>query len=182
MYDRDEEPDHLGPGQTDERLKQEKDKDQYIADIQAVLNGPMDKEGEQSLMKILQRQRNLLLDMAMQTYIKKPNSSSLLDSINTLMSNIEKSVRDDRKERLKDRELEDNKANFANFVNALGEISNGRLTLPNYGDQAFILDPLKPIIDLSDDPDTDVKPEELAQGLQEVDSDAIHASFDLDEE
>lgn len=178
MYNIEDEPDHLGPGQTDERLKQEKDKDAYIAEIQAVLNGPMDKDGENALIISLQKHRNLLLDMATQAYIKKPNSSSLLDSINTLLGTIERTIRDDRKERMKDRELEDNKASFASFVNALTEVSAGRLVLPNYGDQAMILDPMRPIIDLSEDPDTDVQEGELVQGMQILDSDRIKEEFD----
>lgn len=165
----------------DDRIKVEKDKDAHIKEIQAVLNGAMDKEGENQLIVTLQKHRNLLLDMATQAFIKKPNSSSLLDSINTLLGTIERTIRDDRKERMKDRELEDNKANFASFVNALNEVSSGRLVLPNYGSAAMILDPMKPIIDLSDDPDNDIDEGELVMGAQIIDSDAVKAEFDDDE-
>lgn len=72
--------------------------------------------------------------------------------------------------------MEDNKTSFAAFVNALNEVANGKLVIPNYGDMGIILDPLKPVTQL--DSETMIKAEELAQGLIVVDSKEIEESFD----
>lgn len=164
------------------KLKSEKDKDGLIAAIQACLSGPQDKEKESSLLNLVQKHRNLVLDIATQTYISKPNNPKLLDSINTILSQLEKSVRDERKERLKDRELEDNRANFATFVNALNEVASGRLEIPNYGNMAIVLDPLAPIIQPNGDYSMEIKSEELHQGHQILDAKEIEQTFDIDDE
>jgi hypothetical protein len=96
--------------------------------------------------------------------------------INTLIGQLEKSVRDDKKEKARAKEMEDNKTSFAAFVNALNEVANGKLVIPNYGDMGIILDPLKPVTQL--DSETMIKAEELAQGLIVVDSKEIEESFD----
>lgn len=181
MYD-DDNMDGQAPGPIDDRLQKEKDKDALIAQIQAVLDGGHSVENENSLIGLMQSQRRLLLDIATQTFISKPNNPKLLDSINTILAQMEKTVRDNRKERLKDRELEDNKANFSTFVNALNEISAGRIKMPDYGDMAIILDPLAPVVDLSDDPDSEIREEEYVQGRQILDSNQIKESFEIDEE
>lgn len=166
---------------SDDKLKTVQDKDALIAEINKLLKGPQDKEAESTLINTVQRQRNLLLDIAMQTIINKPNNPKLMDSINTILAQIEKTIRDDRKERLKDRELEDNRANFATFVNALTEVSNGKIVMPTYGSGSFVLDPLAPIIRI-EDPDDEIKPEEIMQGHHIVDTKEIEASFAEDDE
>ena len=153
-----------------------KDKDVLISNINAILKKDQNSETENELINLVQKQRTLLLDIATQTYISKPSNCKLLDSINTLVSQLEKSVRDDRKEKAKAKELEDNKTSFAAFVNALNEVANGKLVIPNYGDMGIILDPLKPVTQL--DSETMIKAEELAQGLIVVDSKEIEESFD----
>lgn len=153
-----------------------KRKDEFIADINKILAKPDSKEVETELIQMLTNQRSLLLDVAMHTYISKPSNCKLLDSINTLIGQMEKTVRDNRKEKLKDKELEDNRANFATFVSALNEVAAGKLVLPNYGDQAFILDPLKPIHELSYS--ERIKEGETIQGRQEIDVEEIEASFE----
>lgn len=153
-----------------------KRKDEFIADINKILAKPDSKEVETELIQMLTNQRSLLLDVAMHTYISKPSNCKLLDSINTLIGQMEKTVRDNRKEKLKDKELEDNRANFATFVSALNEVAAGKLVLPNYGDQAFILDPLKPIHELSYG--ERIKEGETIQGRQEIDVEEIEASFE----
>lgn len=164
----------------DARLAQEKDKDALIANIQSILNKPNSIESENELITLVQQQRRLMLDIATATFIKKPNNPKLLDSINTILSQIEKTVRDDRKEKLKNRELEDNKANFASFVNALNEVANGKITLPTYSGINIAADWDKPLIDLSD-PDLAISDEELYMGRQDVDPKKIAESFDIDE-
>ena len=153
-----------------------KDKDALISNINAILKKDQNSETENELINLVQKQRTLLLDIATQTYISKPSNCKLLDSINTLIGQLEKSVRDDRKEKAKAKEMEDNKTSFAAFVNALNEVANGKLVIPNYGDMGIILDPLKPVTQL--DSETMIKAEELAQGLIVVDSKEIEESFD----
>ncbi|MGL4614222.1 MAG: hypothetical protein ACRCVV_10090 [Shewanella sp.] len=153
-----------------------KDKDVLISNINAILKKDQNSETENELINLVQKQRTLLLDIATQTYISKPSNCKLLDSINTLIGQLEKSVRDNRKELQKTKEMEDNKTSFAAFVNALNEVANGKLVIPNYGDMGIILDPLKPVTQL--DSETMIKVEELAQGLIVVDSKEIEESFD----
>lgn len=153
-----------------------KDKDVLISNINAILKKDQNTETENELINLVQKQRTLLLDIATQTYISKPSNCKLLDSINTLIGQLEKSVRDSRKEVQKAKEMEDNKTSFAAFVNALNEVANGKLVIPNYGDMGIILDPLKPVTQL--DSETMIKAEELAQGLIVVDSKEIEESFD----
>lgn len=177
MFDHDDEI-HPAPP-SDDKLKTVQDKDALIAEINKLLRGPQDKDSESELIRTVQKQRNLLLDIATQTFINKPNNPKLLDSINTILAQIEKTVRDDRKEKLKDKELEDNRANFATFVNALTEISAGKVVMPTYGNGSFVLDPMAPII-IIEDPDDEIKPEEIAQGHMTIDTKAIEASFEDD--
>lgn len=179
MYDHDDEI-HPAPP-SDDKLKTVQDKDAMIAAMNAILKGPQSKQSEDELVGMVSRQRTLLLDIATQTFINKPNNPKLLDSINTILAQLEKTVRDDRKERMKDRELEDNRANFATFVNALNEVSAGKLVIPTYGSQAFVLDPMAPIIRI-EDPDDEIKEDELFQGRQMVNSKEIEATFDDDAE
>lgn len=167
-------------GNYDARLAQEKDKDALIASIQSILNKPNSVESENELITLVQQQRRLMLDIATATFIKKPNNPKLLDSINTILSQIEKTVRDDRKEKLRNRELEDNKANFASFVNALNEVANGKIVLPSYSATNIALDWDKPLIDLND-PDLAISDEELFMGRQDVDPKKIAESFEIDE-
>lgn len=153
-----------------------KDKDVLISNINAILKKDQNTETENELINLVQKQRTLLLDIATQTYISKPSNCKLLDSINTLIGQLEKSVRDSRKEVQKAKEMEDNKTSFAAFVNALNEVANGKLVIPNYGDMGIILDPLKPVTQLNSE--TQIKPEELDQGLIIVDSKQIEESFE----
>lgn len=71
-----------------------KDKDVLISNINAILKKDQNSETENELINLVQKQRTLLLDIATQTYISKPSNCKLLDSINTLIGQLEKSVRD----------------------------------------------------------------------------------------
>ena len=168
--------------EAEEKHKTYKDKDELIKNIRDILKGDRNKENEDKLFSMVQLHRTLVLDIATQAYIAKPGNSKLLDSINTILAQTEKSARDDRKERAKDRELEDNRANFATFVNALNEVAQGRLEIPNYGNMAIVLDPLAPIIQPNGDYSMEIKSEELHQGHQILDAKEIEQTFDIDDE
>lgn len=184
MYDDDDGSDNYANNHAEEnKLPQETEKEKLIADIQTILNGEHSVENEKSLLNIVQKQRKLILDIATSTFIKKPNNPKLMDSINTLLGQMEKSVRDDRKERLKDRELEDNKANFATFVSALNEVTAGRLVMPTFADFQMPLDPFgdKKLF-ITDNPDEEITEEEKFQGRQILDSKKIEEAFEIDPE
>lgn len=183
MYDEDESDNYDNDHAEENKLPQEKEKEKLISDIQAILNSDHSVENEKSLLNIVQKQRKLILDIATSTFIKKPNNPKLMDSINTLLGQMEKSVRDDRKERLKDRELEDNKANFSTFVNALNEITAGRLAMPNFANFQIPLDPFgdKKLF-ITDNPDEEITEEEKFQGRQILDSKKIEEAFEIDPE
>ncbi|QDB70388.1 hypothetical protein CF8_0219 [Aeromonas phage CF8] len=153
-----------------------KTKDELMAQLQTILDKGNTKEAESELIDCVQRNRRLMLDVATATFIKKPSNSKLLDSINTLLAGMEKTIRENRKEKLKDRELEDNKANFGTFINALNEVTSGKLKLPTYAGMALVLDPLKPLTELSID--EQINEGELDQGRTEIDIAEIEATFD----
>lgn len=164
------------------KLAQEKEKEELINKIQTILNGGHSIENENNLINVVQKQRKLLLDIATKTFISKPNNPKLMDSINTVLAQMEKSVRDDRKERLKDKELEDNKANFATFANALKEISAGKIKMPTFEDVPLNFNPLGDDFFVPLDLDDAIKPEELVKGRQILDSKKIEESFEIDPE
>lgn len=147
-----------------------KDKNGLIQRIQSILDKETPEDVGLQLIDTVQQYRRLMLDIATSTYINKPTNAKLLDSINTIMGQIEKSVLDRKKLKQKDEELENNSANFEQFLMALQEISNGELRLPNYGKSLAMLDPLAPI---EIDPEDAIQPEELVAGIQTIDVDAL---------
>lgn len=149
---------------------------ELITSINLILNKGDHQDVNNELLDHLSKYRTLLLDTATLAYISKPGNSKLLDSISTIIAQLEKNVRENRKEKAKAKELEDNKTSFAAFVNALNEVANGKLVIPNYGDMGIILDPLKPVTQLNSE--TMIRPEELDQGLIVVDAKEIEESFD----
>lgn len=178
MYDDEMEDSGILPNPVEDSPldKKLKEKDVLLGDLQKILNKGNDKETESELLNAIQQHRRLLLDVAMETFMKKPGNSKLMDSINTLLGQMDKKVRDDRKEKLKDRELEDNKATFGMFVSALNEIAAGKLTLPNYGDQALILDPMKTFYELGRN--EEIRDGELEQGRTELDLAEIESTLE----
>jgi hypothetical protein len=186
MYDEEEDDgsnSYVNNHVEENKLSQEIEKDKLISDIQTILDGGHSVDNEKSLLNIVQKQRKLILDIAVSTFMKKSNNPKLMDSINTLLGQMEKSVRDDRKERLRDRELEDNKANFATFVNALNEVTAGRLVMPTFADFPMSLDPFgEHKIFKTDNPDEEIQEEEKFQGRQILDSKKIEEAFEIDPE
>lgn len=183
MHDDDGSDNYTNDHVKENKLPQEIEKEKLISDIQTILNGEHSVDSEKSLLNIVQKQRKLILDIATSTFINKPNNPKLMDSINTLLGQMEKSVRDDRKERLRDRELEDNKANFATFVSALNEVTAGRLVMPTFADFNMPLDPFadKKLF-VTDNPDEEITEEEKFQGRQILDSKKIEEAFEIDPE
>jgi uncharacterized protein (DUF885 family) len=163
------------PNSPHEKRLQEKQK--MILELQTIIDKPLSEDSENELLTVMQQHRRLLLDVAMETFMKKP-SASILDSINSLLGSIEKKTRDDRKEKAKVKEREDNKASFSMYVNALNEIAAGNIKIPNYGDTAIVLDPLKPFIEL--DERNELREGELLQGRIELDVKEVEESLTED--
>lgn len=181
MYDDDQEEDGVVPYEVDNKLVQEKEKEVILKQLQEALNKGNDKESQNEVINLVNQHRRLLLDIATVSYLNKPGNAKLLDSINTILSQIEKSVRDDRKEKMKDKELEDNKVSFANFVSALSEITAGKISMPNYGSEGLPFNVDFKLMEGEDDPDMEIKDEELSQGRQVIDTKEVEASFDLED-
>lgn len=88
-----------------------------------------------------------------------------------MLAQMEKTIRDDRKEKAKKKENENNALGFSQLMEALGNISSGNIKLPSFDMKDFILDPSKPLIDEEDKSMEPIKLEELEQGNKLVDLD-----------
>lgn len=98
---------------------------------------------QKSLVDAVQESKALLLNFATLSYIQKPNNPKMLEAITSLIAGIEKTVRDDRKEKAKEKEKEDDKVSFNQMLDAMKEISSGNIQLPSFNIGSFILDPSK---------------------------------------
>lgn len=145
-------------------LKQDNDKriKTVIENIQKALR-PNDEDPEQKgLIQAIQEHRQLILDIASNAYICKPGDPKFLEALSTLISQMEKTVRDDRKERMKKQEQEDNKVSFRQMVDALKSLATGELDIPTFGDTDMILDPSKSLNLLGDV--GKIRPDEIVTG------------------
>lgn len=142
--------------------------DKVMAAINAALH-PTDEDIEQTqLIQAVQSHRSMILDIASMAYSNKPGDPKLLEAISSLLTQLEKSVRDDRKERAKKKENEDNKVSFKQMVDALQSLSTGELKLPSFAPgQPTFLDPNVPLSQLADI--GRIKDKELDMGAISVD-------------
>ena len=126
-----------------------------------------------SLIESLQKNREFLLSYATNMYLQKPTRVGLLESITTLLSQMESSVRNDRKEKLKRDEQESNSVSFNQMMTAIDKISKGNIKLPTFEVNNFMLDPSKSLLDANSTEEF-IKPinvEELKQGMELIDLD-----------
>lgn len=124
------------------------------------------------LVSTIQKYRTVLLEVASLAYIKsKGNNPKLLDAIVSLIGNLEKTVRDDRKEKAKKKEKEDNKATFNQLIEAIGVITNKQIeTKPELG--LVILDPTVSLYDTATNENVGkINPAELSLGIIQLDID-----------
>lgn len=134
----------------------------------ALAPNPEDPEQE-SLVNVIQESRTFLLKYSMSTYMQNPKNSKLLEGVISLIAGMEKSVRDDRKEQAKKQDKVDDAVSFNQMLEAMKDISSGKIELPTFNIGSFILDPNKPLVS---GPDTDpILPGELTQGSTLVDID-----------
>ena len=76
-----------------------------LTDIKTSIEvSPEDDPNEDCVVQAVQRYRSMLLDYATIAYLNKPKDSKLLEGVTTLVGQLEKSIRDNRKEKSKDKE------------------------------------------------------------------------------
>lgn len=100
------------------------------------------------LVDALQQHRSMILNYATLSFVKKPNNPKMLEAVTTLVAQLEKAVRDDRKERAKKKDAEDNKISFNQMLDAMKQISNGEINIPTFKSTSFILDPTQSLLTL----------------------------------
>jgi hypothetical protein len=130
----------------------------------------LEDEDQNKLVEAIQNSRALMLKYAMQQYLSKPSSASLLEGVSSLLGHMEKVVRDNRKEKAKKKEGETNVLAFNQMLEAMKTISSGAVTLPVFDMSGFMLDPNKSLLEGNKDA-APIKPEELVQGNSIVDID-----------
>jgi hypothetical protein len=130
----------------------------------------LEDEDQNKLVDAIQQNRALLLNYAMQQYLAKPTSASLLEGVSSLIGHMEKTVRDNRKEKAKKKEGETNVLAFNEMLEAMKTISSGVISLPVFDMSGYLLDPTKSLLDPTADI-APIKPGELVQGMQLVDID-----------
>lgn len=124
---------------------------------------------QKSLVTIIQENRALLLKYAMGKYLENPKSASLLEGVTSLIAHMEKTVRDDRKERAKKADAQNNVLAFNQMLDAMNKINDGVVIMPHFDMSDFILDPSKTLLINNDI--SPIKPEELVMGNSLVDLD-----------
>lgn len=143
---------------------------QSIMDALAIANSIDENDPNQhALIRAIQKHREMILHNATVAYVKNPNNPKLLDALNSLITALEKSVRDDRKEKAKDKDREENRASFNQMVEALKNIKESTIVLPEWSPELILLDPSVSIQEHIGE--LNFKPDELVQGNFNVDFD-----------
>lgn len=135
---------------------------------EALTRNPEDPE-QVGLIDVVQQNRTLLLQYAMSQYLLNPKSASLLEGVTSLIGQLEKTVRDDRKEKAKKKDQENDVVSFNQMLEAMKNISAGKIVVPSFDMSDFILDPSKTLLPADIAP---ILPEELVQGNALVGLDA----------
>lgn len=139
-----------------------------LENIRGCLARTEEDPDQRALVDAVQESKALLLNFATLSYIQKPNNPKMLEAITSLIAGIEKTVRDDRKEKAKEKEKEDDKVSFNQMLDAMKEISSGNIQLPSFNIGSFILDPSKSLTATSPTINP-ITPAELTQGNGLVD-------------
>lgn len=167
-----EEYEDFHPGSKMKKEQEEKltkELQDIVDEIGKTLKDPNDPT-QTNFIKALQKHRRMILDVSSKAFILKPNNPKLLDAINSVLTAMEKSVRDDRKEKFKKDESEQNKITLRQMVEGLNKLRLGEIKLPSFGIDNFIMDNTKSLTEV--DPDMKkINPEELVTGMQILDFD-----------
>lgn len=135
--------------------------------MRKALEANPEDQDQTKLVTLIQENRALLLQYAMSQYLLNPKSASLLEGVTSLIGQMEKTVRDDRKERTKKNEAENNIVSFNQMLDAMKSISSGKIIVPAFDMSDFILDPGKSLLTSPDI--APIKPDELVMGNGLVD-------------
>lgn len=139
-----------------------------LEQIRNTIEGTDEDPNNAGLITAVQRNKAILLDYAMMTYMRNPTNPKMLESITSLLAQIEKTVRDDRKEKAKAKEKEDDKLTFNQMMDAMKQISSGQIQLPTFNIGSFLLDPSKSLLGPAANI-APINPAELEQGNALVD-------------
>lgn len=143
-----------------------------LEELRNAMVGSEDDPDQNALVKVIQRNRAFLLEYALSAYIDNPKNAKLLEGVTQIIAQIEKVVRDDRKEALKKKDQDNNKVGFNQMMEALQNISNGSVRMPTFNFSDFILDPTKSIIAEHSKMDP-ISEQELLQGNSLIDMDGV---------
>jgi len=141
-----------------------------IEELREAMVGTEEDVDQAEMVKMIQKNRAFLLEYAMGAYLDNPKNGELLGSVKSIVDALERSIRDDRKERAKKKEKEDNAISFNQMMDALTNMTNGTVKMPVFDFGDYILDPSKPI--QGDKPFFNpINENELDQGIQQLDFD-----------
>lgn len=141
-----------------------------IEELRAVMVGNEEDIDQTEMVKMIQKNRAFLLEYAMGAYLDNPKNGELLGSVKSIIDALERTIREDRKERAKKKEKEDNAISFNQMMDALQNMNNGSIKMPVFDFGDYILDPSKPIMGERQffNP---INEHELDQGIQQLDFD-----------
>lgn len=157
-------------------MKKEKEKEltdelqKIIDEIGATLKKNPDDPQQNGFIQSLQKHRKMILDVSSKAFILKPGNPKLLEAIGSILGAMEKSVRDDRKEKFKKDEAEENKLTLRQMVEGLNKLRIGEIRVPSFVDTEFLMDPTKSLMAVAPDMQR-IKESELTTGLQILDFD-----------
>jgi len=138
--------------------------------LKMAMDPNLEDEEQAKLVEVIQKNRAFILQYAMTAYLNNPKSASLLEGVNQIFGQIEKAVRDDRKERAKKKENEGNRLAFNQMLEAMQHIQDGTVKLPQFDFTDFILDPSKSLLTPEESRNIEpIKDDELVQGNIPVD-------------
>lgn len=143
--------------------------EEFIEQLQSFITVKEEDVDQKKLIEFVQHNRSLLLEGAMRTYALNPKNFELLKVINPLLDSIEKSVREERKERFKNKALETTGASFKDLLESLKHLNEGSFPKTNKSINVGILDPNISILEPADK----IKPiteYELKQGVEKLDT------------
>lgn len=163
------EDDNITNIKKEEEEKLNKELQNIIDELGKTLEDPEDPQ-QRNFVKTLQKHRRMILEISSKAYIFKPGNPKLLEAINSILTSMEKSVRDDRKEKFKKDEANENKITLRQMVDGLNKLSMGEIKLPSFVGTDFLMDPTKSLMSL--DPSMKrIRESELSTGMQILDFD-----------
>ena len=160
---KEKQPKKADPGDSDKMKR-------VIEELREAMVGDEEDIDQTAMVKMIQKNRAFLLEYAMGAYLDNPKNGELLGSVTSIIAALERTIREDRKERAKKKEKEDNAISFNQMMDALTNMNNGSIALPTFDFGEFILDPAKSIIGDKKffNP---INEHELDQGIQQLDFD-----------